>query len=70
MRMTAPFTVYVAGDLFNHKDLIGNALLVSYLEEVSGGWALCFPGGGLRESTSEPSFVERVVAEKLNKGLA
>ena len=50
--MTTPFTVYFAGDLFNHKDLIGNALLVSYLEEVSGGQYVCMLPQHLEQATT------------------
>ena len=39
--MTTPYTVYCAGALFNHKDLIGNAILASYIETVSQGQYTC-----------------------------
>jgi nucleoside 2-deoxyribosyltransferase len=35
--MVAPLTVYFAGELFDHKDLIGNALLASSIEKHSEG---------------------------------
>ncbi len=35
------FTIYFAGDLFNHKDLMGNALLAAAIEQVSGGRYQC-----------------------------
>lgn len=31
----SPITVYIAGDLWTHKDLIGNALLGEYIDKVS-----------------------------------
>ena len=37
----APYTVYFAGDLFDHKDLSGNALLGSHIHEQSGGRYRC-----------------------------
>lgn len=39
--MDAAFTVYFAGPLFNHKDLIGNALLASYVEQAAAGRYVC-----------------------------
>lgn len=35
--MKTPFTVYFAGGLFDHKDLLGNALLASAIEKHSDG---------------------------------
>ncbi|MGQ4807405.1 hypothetical protein NKDENANG_00753 [Candidatus Entotheonellaceae bacterium PAL068K] len=35
------FTVYFAGALFNHKDLMGNARLAASIEQVSGGQYVC-----------------------------
>jgi nucleoside 2-deoxyribosyltransferase len=32
-----PFSIYFAGDLWSHKDLIGNAILADYIEKVSKG---------------------------------
>ena len=40
--MSNRFTVYFGGELFNHKDLIGNALLSSYIEKISKGQYQCF----------------------------
>ena len=34
-------TIYFAGDLFDHKHLIGNAILADYIEKVSGGRYSC-----------------------------
>ncbi|MGD8292246.1 MAG: nucleoside 2-deoxyribosyltransferase [Desulfobacterales bacterium] len=42
--MTHQFTIYFAGSLFNHKDLIGNALLAEYLEKCSQNrYRCCLP---------------------------
>ena len=40
--MQNSFTVYFGGELFDHKDLIGNALLASYIEKISKGKYKCF----------------------------
>ncbi len=37
----APFTIYFAGHLFDHKDLAGNALLGSRIDELSEGRYQC-----------------------------
>lgn len=39
--MTTQHTIYFAGDLFDHKDLIGNALVASYIGKVSDGRYRC-----------------------------
>ena len=39
--MQIPYTIYFAGDLFDHKHLIGNAILASYIESCSGGRYRC-----------------------------
>ena len=36
-----PYTIYFAGHLFDHKDLAGNALLGSHIDEQSGGRYRC-----------------------------
>lgn len=50
-----PFTVYLAGDLWTHKDLIGNALLGEYIRKVSKGRYACV----LPQDLEEP--VQRTV---------
>ena len=35
--MSAPYTIYFAGDLFDHKHLIGNAILADFIERLSDG---------------------------------
>jgi hypothetical protein len=40
--MNNKYQVYFGGDLFDHKDLMGNALLASYIEKTSEGRYTCF----------------------------
>jgi len=40
--MSDGLVIYFGGDLFDHKDLIGNAILASYMEKVSGGKYHCY----------------------------
>ena len=40
--MITTYQVYFGGDLFDHKDLTGNALLASYIEKTSQGRYTCF----------------------------
>ena len=39
--MTTPLTVYFAGALFNHQELLGNAVLAAYIEQCSAGQYVC-----------------------------
>jgi len=42
--MDNQFTIYFAGSLFNHKDLIGNALLAEHIEKCSDNrYKCCLP---------------------------
>ena len=41
MGKTTSFSIYFAGALFDHKDLTGNALLASSIEQVSNGRYYC-----------------------------
>ena len=47
------FNVYFAGDLFDHKDLIGNALLASYIDKDSKGRYKCFLPQNLEQETAK-----------------
>ena len=47
----APFTIYFAGDLFDHKHLTGNALLAEAIEEHSKGRYACVVPQDLEQST-------------------
>jgi nucleoside 2-deoxyribosyltransferase len=46
------FTIYFAGALFNHKDLIGNALLAAYIEQCSQGQYVCVLPQNLEQTTT------------------
>ena len=50
--MPNSFSVYFAGDLFNHKDLIGNLLLSQSIEKESGERYVCIVPQHLEQSTS------------------
>lgn len=39
--MHEPYTIYFAGDLFDHKHLIGNAVLADFIERLSDGRYAC-----------------------------
>lgn len=39
--MSDPFTIYFAGDLFDHKHLIGNAILADFIERLSDNRYAC-----------------------------
>ena len=49
--MTDPYTIYLAGDWFDHKHLIGNAILASYIESVSQGQYTCLVPQDLEQPT-------------------
>ena len=50
--MNDSLSIYFAGDLFNHKDLIGNLLLSSAIEKNSSGRFKCIVPQHLEQSTS------------------
>ncbi len=51
--MKPEFTVYFAGSLFKHKDLIGNALLAEYIEKGSNNkYKCCLPQNVEQHQTS------------------
>ncbi len=47
-----PFSIYFAGDLWSHKDLIGNAILADYIDKVSAGRYQCVLPQNLEQSTN------------------
>jgi len=49
--MSKTFKIYFAGELFDHKDLIGNALLASYIERTSNGRYQCILPQDLEQTT-------------------
>ena len=50
--MSQKFSIYFAGDLFNHKDLIGNLLLSEAIEKNSTGRFVCVVPQHLEQSTN------------------
>ena len=50
--MSDIYSIYFAGDLFNHKDLIGNLLLSEAIEKESSGSYLCVVPQHLEQSTN------------------
>ena len=50
--MPNSFSIYFAGDLFNHKDLTGNLLLAEAIERESSGRYVCVLPQHLEQSTS------------------
>lgn len=51
--MNTVFKVYFAGPLFNHKDLIGNALLASHIDQHSEGRYQCILPQDLEQTTGK-----------------
>jgi nucleoside 2-deoxyribosyltransferase len=50
--MTRAFAVYFAGALFDHKDLLGNAMLASYIEQGAPGRYVCVLPQNLEQATA------------------
>jgi nucleoside 2-deoxyribosyltransferase len=50
--MSQKYSIYFAGDLFNHKDLIGNLLLSEAIEKNSAGRFECVVPQHLEQSTN------------------
>ncbi|MBT4628717.1 MAG: hypothetical protein HOC08_00795, partial [Deltaproteobacteria bacterium] len=50
--MSQKYLIYFAGDLFNHKDLIGNLLLSEAIEKNSTGRFVCVVPQHLEQSTN------------------
>ena len=50
--MSDTYSIYFAGDLFNHKDLIGNLLLSEAIEKESSARYLCVVPQHLEQSTT------------------
>ena len=47
------YTIYFAGPLFDHKDLLGNAVLAEYIRKSSNGKYRCILPQNLEQSTCE-----------------
>lgn len=54
------FSVYFAGDLWTHKDLIGNALLGAYISEVSHGRYHCVLPQDLEEPVNRTVDIRNI----------
>jgi nucleoside 2-deoxyribosyltransferase len=52
--MATALTVYFAGPLFSHKDLVGNALLASYIARTSADRYVCVLPQNLAQTTAPP----------------
>jgi len=50
--MTDALQIYFAGDIFDHKDLVGNALLARYIEQSSAGRYRCVLPQNLEQSSN------------------
>ncbi|MBT4264925.1 MAG: hypothetical protein HN580_15590 [Deltaproteobacteria bacterium] len=68
--MTEPFRIYFAGDLFDHKDLIGNSILQSHIEKISEGRYLCRLPQDLGEDIDPQSIRNRNYKEIFESDLA
>jgi nucleoside 2-deoxyribosyltransferase len=55
-----PYTIYLAGDLWTHKDLIGNALLAEYIKSVSHGRYQCVLPQDLEEPVNRSVDIRNV----------
>ena len=49
---TTEYTIYFAGELFDHKHLIGNSLLADHIERLSGGRYRCVLPQDLEQTDS------------------
>ena len=49
--MSQTLTIYFAGELFDHKDLIGNAVLAAHIAKASEGRYKCILPQDLEQST-------------------
>jgi len=63
--MTDKFLIYFAGDLFDHKDLIGNTLVSNYLEKESMGKYVCELPQDINEASSQPEEIRNTNLLKL-----
>ena len=55
--MSDALSIYFAGDLFDHKDLIGNALLASYIERESSGKYACILPQDLEQGSNRKQHI-------------
>ena len=52
IEVNSAYTIYFAGALFDHKEVIGNAILVSYINELSDGKYRCILPQDLEQATN------------------
>ena len=50
--MSHPLQIYFAGDIFDHKDLVGNALLARFIERASDKRYRCVLPQNLEQSSN------------------
>jgi len=55
--MSDALSIYFAGDLFDHKDLIGNALLAAYIEKESSGRYRCILPQDLEQGSNRKEHI-------------
>ena len=55
--MSDSYSIYFAGDLFDHKHLIGNALLASYIEKESSGRYQCIVPQDLEQGSNRKEHI-------------
>jgi len=55
--MNPSFSVYMAGELFDHKDLVGNALLAEHIHRISQGRYRCLLPQNIEMTGSPPGDI-------------
>ena len=62
--METPFTIYLGGSLFSHKDLTGNALLAEYIEKCSANkYRCCLPQNVEQHQTTALAIRNKDIAK-------
>ena len=56
-KVNIPKTLYFAGSLFTHKDLVGNILLANSLEKISNGKYRCVLPQNLQQISDDPKII-------------
>lgn len=59
------FSVYMAGELFDHKDLVGNALLAAYITRLSAGRYRCVLPQNIDLTGYPPKEIRNQVLKRL-----
>ena len=63
--MNHPFSVYMAGELFDHKDLVGNALLAEHINRISQGRYGCVLPQNIDITDSPPEDIRNQDLKRL-----